>query len=1016
MKWTAIKSAQTLASVLTTALIITTVPVTAGDCSAEKSCQRMDQVVDSKLNSTQLIDAYQDLYPDTQMIDQMFAVRSKQSVREFGEKVLSVPHDFISVIKVSSPEKLDELIQSDQVEYIAPAFSKNGATLIMTDTVMVMFEEKMTKAEVTELLEPYNLYPVRDAHSVYWEVKTKSRHGFQLAESVSALNDLDNVVLAEVDTLQKTARMNYTGEYGQKDFGGTSGAVAMVAGTVGLMREANNDLHAYEINDILRQTADPGFPGLVDALPEAFISWDSNGEWSDLETTAAVYNAQTQTIEYEFERVIQYSPTYGDGVIDPIAGVSTAISKRADKGAGLNKGGNFINLADDPLSNLQWYAFDSIYSQLVTGFSYLRFDQIFQQLVAPDASNTNVRIVVIDDGIATDHPEINLIQQYDTLSNSTFTNAAQPRSGTGHGTAVAGLIAARDNQSGIVGILPGFPVIGVRVEAVDGDRGNEHFFTRLSDVADGLAYVLAEATSPNNFDNRYVVAVTTAGIPSYDGLAEDDDSNGINFFTSIARTLAANNVNLVFPAGNGNNDLSDRITYNFIGPQDQVSLEEDELPLIQAGLIVGAIHSNAGIVNQDPLGAKASYSNTGPQISLVAPSGDDTFNTFKPRESIQVNPRKLSMVSTDVNFLSLGGNDIREYDVPANFTSSEITIEIPAGGVVGISNWPTVFENLFSSDESATENEFLKRGVFFLTPAGTLEIYPNVTQDENGIISGTSLIQVRDSNNVVTSERLIPTTGRMTIQRSGVRRDRESFSSGFVLNGRDSAGNVFNITGREAFRVFAGEIYQGSAGDDTEAKNIPLTPAYDKLVSVPNPGGNRVIPPDQSGYRVSAAIRLQGGGVERTAGWIRRSIIDGTEAAGFPTAGDSNAIDYALASFYSPNIAPTQSSPSQNGGVTQIIGGSASLDSDFDFITGFGNTGVRARIIYSPPAQRGEYIAIGRTGNYSARAQGFHTAANDQVIIDLADATSYAANLVFRTPGSSNNIIEDDLPEFVFVD
>ena len=88
---------------------------------------------------------------------------------------------------------------------------------------------------------------------------------------------------------------------------------------------------------------------------------------------------------------------------------------------------------------------------------------------------------VIDSGIQLNHPDLNV----DTARSRSFlggtTTAADQN---GHGTHVAGTIAARDNTIGVIGVAPGAPVVAVRVLDRRGSGSN-------SGVIAGVDYVAA---------------------------------------------------------------------------------------------------------------------------------------------------------------------------------------------------------------------------------------------------------------------------------------------------------------------------------------------------------------------------------------------------------------------------------------------------------------------------------------------------------------------------------------------
>jgi subtilisin family serine protease len=72
---------------------------------------------------------------------------------------------------------------------------------------------------------------------------------------------------------------------------------------------------------------------------------------------------------------------------------------------------------------------------------------------------TGVRIYIIDTGIQTNHPDLNVVGGINYTSGSPNSYS----DGNGHGTHCAGIAAARDNSSYTVGVAPGAPLYAVRV-------------------------------------------------------------------------------------------------------------------------------------------------------------------------------------------------------------------------------------------------------------------------------------------------------------------------------------------------------------------------------------------------------------------------------------------------------------------------------------------------------------------------------------------------------------------------
>lgn len=91
---------------------------------------------------------------------------------------------------------------------------------------------------------------------------------------------------------------------------------------------------------------------------------------------------------------------------------------------------------------------------------------------------------VIDSGIDLDHPDLNV----DVARSKSFIRDTSPDDGNGHGTHVAGTIAAIDNDIGVVGVAPGALLVAVRV--LD-RRGSGSY----SGVIAGVDYVAANGAS-----------------------------------------------------------------------------------------------------------------------------------------------------------------------------------------------------------------------------------------------------------------------------------------------------------------------------------------------------------------------------------------------------------------------------------------------------------------------------------------------------------------------------------------
>ena len=76
-----------------------------------------------------------------------------------------------------------------------------------------------------------------------------------------------------------------------------------------------------------------------------------------------------------------------------------------------------------------------------------------------------VKLAVIDTGVDGGHSELNVLGGFSAMGDNDWTD------GHGHGTHVAGTIAAADNSKGVVGVAPGVSLYGVKVLDAQG-RGS----------------------------------------------------------------------------------------------------------------------------------------------------------------------------------------------------------------------------------------------------------------------------------------------------------------------------------------------------------------------------------------------------------------------------------------------------------------------------------------------------------------------------------------------------------------
>ncbi|MFW9916648.1 MAG: S8 family peptidase [Candidatus Thorarchaeota archaeon] len=191
-------------------------------------------------------------------------------------------------------------------------------------------------------------------------------------------------------------------------------------------------------------------------------------------------------------------------------------------------------------------------------------------IISGRPTGAGVKIAVLDSGIDYNHGDLasNYKGGYDFVDDD-----SDPKDKNGHGTHVAGIIAARDNEYGVIGVAPKASLYAVRVLDAQGD-GN------MGDVCAGINWAIN-----NNMD---IITMSLTG-PEHSPTA------------SALQT--AYNSGIVCVAASGNSD------------NDEVSFPA----CLSTVIAVGALEDDD---------TRWDLSNYGTQLELVAP-GADIYSAWK---------------------------------------------------------------------------------------------------------------------------------------------------------------------------------------------------------------------------------------------------------------------------------------------------------------------------------------------------------------------------------------------------
>jgi subtilisin family serine protease len=100
----------------------------------------------------------------------------------------------------------------------------------------------------------------------------------------------------------------------------------------------------------------------------------------------------------------------------------------------------------------------AIAQEIPTGVDRIEADES-STIAGNGSGSVGVKVAVLDTGIQSSHPDLNVVGG----RNFSGGPAYNYNDVNGHGTHVAGIIGARDNNTGVVGVAPGAPLYAVKV-------------------------------------------------------------------------------------------------------------------------------------------------------------------------------------------------------------------------------------------------------------------------------------------------------------------------------------------------------------------------------------------------------------------------------------------------------------------------------------------------------------------------------------------------------------------------
>ncbi|HEU5448419.1 MAG TPA: S8 family serine peptidase, partial [Acidimicrobiia bacterium] len=162
---------------------------------------------------------------------------------------------------------------------------------------------------------------------------------------------------------------------------------------------------------------------------------------------------------------------------------------------------------------------------------------------AVDPPRIDVNVAVLDTGVDTSHPDLNVAGGYSCAKGRSYDDHY------GHGTHAAGIIGALDDRSGVVGVAPGARIFGVKV--LDDDANGT---TR--ELLCGIEWVTSTRYDNDPKNDIDVANLSLGGVGTDDGNCGKSDNDVLH--QAICKSVEAG-VTYVVAAGNDHEDASNLI-------------------------------------------------------------------------------------------------------------------------------------------------------------------------------------------------------------------------------------------------------------------------------------------------------------------------------------------------------------------------------------------------------------------------------------------------------------------------
>ncbi|OGD53163.1 hypothetical protein A3K80_04500 [Candidatus Bathyarchaeota archaeon RBG_13_38_9] len=205
---------------------------------------------------------------------------------------------------------------------------------------------------------------------------------------------------------------------------------------------------------------------------------------------------------------------------------------------------------------------------------------------ATGKNGSGINITILDTGIDTDHPDLSYVFGFDF--SDLLMDDADPEDFSGHGTHIAGIIAAQNNDIGVFGIAPGSNLYILKVFTDDGEG-------RYSSAVEAIEWCMGTYNDTIDGNEIHIISMSWG---SEVNLGDPGIEPWINEAYNLGIILVGSAGNDVNSTGTGDNIIYPARYENVISIS--AINEEDQRP---------------------------TFSSTGPSVELAAP-GSNIISTF----------------------------------------------------------------------------------------------------------------------------------------------------------------------------------------------------------------------------------------------------------------------------------------------------------------------------------------------------------------------------------------------------